>query len=441
MENTLNRKLLNFISASPTAWHAAESAAVRLRGAGYTELFENEDWKINTAGRYFVRRNGSSLVAFKVPEQEFKGFMIMAGHGDSPSFKIKEEGEIKSSGKYRQLSVEKYGGMLCSTWLDRPLSAAGRVVLREGGRLKARLVNIDRDLLLIPNVAIHMDRSANENKSYNPNVDMLPLFGDIDGETGLKKLVAAELGVNEEDIAASDLFLYCRAPGTLWGAEEEYVSAPRLDDLQCVFGCLEGFLRAKETTAAPVLCVFDNEEVGSGTKQGADSSFLSDTLCRLWDALGLPAAGLRPALAQSFMVSADNAHALHPNHPEYADRNDRPRMNGGVVIKYNANQKYTTDAVSAAVFEELCARAGVPVQRYTNRADMPGGSTLGNISSAHVSIDTVDIGLAQLAMHSAYETAGARDTEHLVRAAEAFYSSSLCKSPEGIELSTAKTEK
>lgn len=433
MENSVNSALFDFIAACPSALHTAESVAKRLAAQGYAELFESEQWRLKPGGKYFTRRGGSAIIAFRAPAGEIKGYMIMAAHGDSPAFKIKESAETENDG-YRRLCVEKYGGMLCSTWLDRPLSLAGRVLVRGGKGLVSRLVNIDRDLLLIPNVAIHMDRSANDGKKYDVNVDMLPLLGQAARGAGLEALIAAELGVAEEDIVSKELTVYCRSEGRVWGAENEYISAPRLDDLQCVFGCMEGFLQAQQGQSAPVLCVFDNEEVGSGTKQGADSDFLSAVLRRIWAGLGLEEGGYLPALAESFMVSADNAHAVHPNHPEYADRNDRPKMNGGIVVKYNANQKYTTDGVSAAVFGEICRRAGVKTQRFTNRPDLAGGSTLGNISSAHVSIDTVDIGLAQLAMHSAYETAGAEDTEALIRAAAAFFSSGLRRRGNEIEI-------
>lgn len=437
-ESNINRELFGFIAACPTAWHTAESTASRLREAGYSELFEQEDWQCAPGGKYFVRRGGSSLIAFDAPERDSRGFMMMAAHGDSPCFKLKETPETPAAGVYRRLGVEKYGGMLCSSWLDRPLSVAGRVMAREAGRIAQRLVNIDRDLLLIPNVAIHMDRGANENKSYNANADMLPLFGAAEGGDGFSALIARELQLAAEDILAAELFVYSRSPGTVWGERGEFISAPRLDDLQCVFGCLKGLLASRACGSSRVLCVFDNEEVGSGTKQGADSDFLSDTLRRAWAAAGRPESELPRALAESFMVSADNAHSVHPNHPEFADSNDRPRMNGGVVIKYNANQKYTTDAASAAVFGEICRRAGAPVQRFSNRADLPGGSTLGNISSAHVAVDTVDIGLAQLAMHSACETAGAEDTAYLVSAAREFYSSALRKTRGGVEILAEK---
>lgn len=431
--DTVNKKLLDFIAASPTAFHAAHNVGELLECAGYTRLYEDEDWHIGH-GKYYVMRNSSSVIALNIPDTGFSGFMMMAAHSDSPSFKIKEAPEDKAAGLYVRLNTERYGGMIASTWLDRPLSAAGRVMVRENGRIVERLVNIERDLMLIPSVAIHMDRSVNDGKKFDPNTDMLPVISAADAKNSLRGLVAENAGVCEDDILSTDLFLYPRTPGTIWGADEEFVSSPRLDDLQCVFAALSGFVEAEPTDSAAVLCVFDNEEVGSGTKQGADSTFLEDTLMRVCEALGRSGAEYRAALNRSFMVSADNAHAVHPNHPELADRIDRPAINGGIVIKFNANQKYTTDSVSAAVFSELCRSAGVPVQRFTNRADMPGGSTLGNISSAHVSVDTVDIGLPQLAMHSCYETAGARDTEYLIRAARELFSRCFRRGRNGIEI-------
>ena len=431
---SINCELLDFIDNSPTAWHAAANVAAELERAGYTRLYEEEDWQLRAPGKYYAVRNGSALIALNLPE-EADGFLIMAAHGDSPAFRVKDGGEEKTLGLYSRLAVEKYGGMLCSTWLDRPLSLAGRVAVREKDGITMKLVNIDRDLLVIPNLAIHMDRSANEGKSFNVNVDMIPLIGSAESKTGLNALIAGELGVKEEDIVSRELNLYPRTPGTVWGAENEFISAPRLDDLQCAFGCLKGFLQADKPKKATVLCIFDNEEVGSGTRQGADSGFLDDMLSRAWTSLGRTDAQYRAALAGSFMVSADNAHAIHPNHPEFADRSERPVMNGGIVIKFNASMSYTTDGLSAAVFSELCRAAEVPVQRYANRPDLRGGSTLGHISLAHVSVPTLDIGLAQLAMHSSYETAGAKDTEYLVRAARAFYESGYRVNGERIALS------
>jgi len=426
----INRELFDFISASPTAFHAASSIAKNLVSAGFSELSERGGFDVEPGGRYFVRRNDSSIIALRLPEKGLDCFNIMAAHSDAPSFKLKEQPERKSEA-YSRLAVEKYGGMLCSSWLDRTLSAAGRVLIREGDKLRSALVDLEDELFMIPNVAIHMDRSANEGKAYNANVDMLPLMGSAAAAEEYKALLAKAAGCEYEEIVSAELFLYPCEKGRVWGVSKEYISSPRLDDLQCAFGCMKGFMGAKGGESVAVLSVFDNEEVGSGTKQGADSSLLYDVLGRICAGFGR---GLNTALAQSFMVSADNAHAVHPNHPEYADRNDRPVLNGGVVIKFNANQKYTSDALSTAVFSEICREAGVPVQRYSNRGDLPGGSTLGNISSSHVSIDSVDIGLPQLAMHSAMETAGAKDTGWLIKAAELFYSKSFRRAGEGIEL-------
>ena len=428
----LNEELLSFISRSPTAFHAVENTARALADAGFAELQETESWSLVPGARAFVRRNGSSLIAFRVPQAAPIGFLLAAAHSDSPCFKLKENAVIASDG-YVRLSVEKYGGMLCAPWLDRPLSIAGRVTLRERGRLVSRLLDLRRPVALIPNLAIHMDRSANEGKSYDMRADMPALFS-LAGAKSPDTLAAEALGVKEEELLSKDLFLYPCTPGTVWGAENEFISSPRLDDLQCVFGCLRGFLEAGDSACLTALCVFDNEEVGSSSKQGADSSFLTDVLRRVCFALGLDESDYLRCAANGFMVSADNAHAVHPNHPDQADRSERPVPNGGVVLKYNANARYTTDSVSAAVFSEICRAAEVPVQRYSNRADKAGGSTLGNISLTHLSLESVDIGLAQLAMHSCYETAGAKDTEYLVRAMREFFSRSIRKTAEGISL-------
>lgn len=432
MQNiTLNKNLSDFIYNSPSAFHAAANLAEALSKAGYIQLHEMQSWNL-TPGKYYVIRNGSSIIAFDIPENSFRGFLITAAHTDSPTFKIKENSAVAAAGMYTMLNVEKYGGMICSSWMDKPLSAAGRIVIKENGKIVSKLVNIDRDMAVIPNVAIHMNRDVNDGMKFNPAVDMLPLIGA--SGTDFDAAVAQQAGVDTADILSKDLVLYPRTPGRIWGMENEFISSPRLDDLQCAWSCMQGLLGSKAEGNVNVFCAFDNEEVGSGTKQGADSDFLQSVLQRICAADALESPEYSAALANSFMISADNAHAVHPNHPEYADRNDRPQINGGIVLKYNANQKYTTDSVSAAIFTEICRKAGVPVQVFTNRADKPGGSTLGNISSTHVSVSTVDIGLPQLAMHSSWETAGCKDTEYLVKAAEAFYSSDMKITPEGIEI-------
>ena len=417
------QKLFRFLDESPTCYHAAANAKAALTAAGAVELRESEQWKLEKGTLYVVERGDSALVAFRVPEGPFHGFLMAAAHSDSPTFKVRETAEAASAGNTLRLSVEPYGGGVWRGWLDRPLSVAGRVVIRQGDRLVSRLVNIDRDLLVIPGVAIHMDRSVNKGAELNPAVDLLPLLGCGKEPGAFRKLIAEAAGVREEHLLSTELFLYPRTKAVQTGLNGEFIVSPRLDDLQCVFGCLEGFLAAKPGGSLPVLAVFNNEEVGSNTRQGADSTFLTDVLERIAHGCGLDSEGWKAAVANSFMVSADNAHAIHPAHPEYADKGEFPVLGGGIVIKYNANQRYTTDAVSGAVFQAICQEAGVPVQRYSNRADLPGGSTLGNISTAHLSVPTVDIGLPQLAMHSCYETAGAEDTLSLIKLMQELYSS------------------
>lgn len=410
-------KLLDFIKKSPTAFQAVDEMQKRLEENGFEPLSEKEHWKLVPGGKYLVTRNHSALIAFCIPKEDAWTFHIMASHSDSPSFKIKENPEIKVDNSYVKLNVEKYGGMLMAPWFDRPLSVAGRVIIRGNDGLEEKLVNIERDLVMIPNLAIHMNREANNGVSYNPQKDMLPLLAAENTDQTLLEILAKEAGIEKEDIISHDLFLYNRMPGTIWGADNEFVSSARLDDLQCAFASMEGLLRAENRKSIAVHCVMDNEEVGSGTKQGAASTFLKDTLLRINMGLGRTYEEYLMTLAGSFMVSADNAHALHPNYADKMDPTNHPVLNKGIVIKFNANQKYCTDAVSAAEFKELCTRADVPYQTFVNRSDIAGGSTLGNISNTQVPMNTVDIGLPQLAMHSPYETAGVKDTEYLIRAA------------------------
>lgn len=414
-------KLLAFIRKSPTSFHAVDTMRKTLADQGFQELSEKDYWKLTPGGRYMVTRNNSALIAFSIPEDAPRRFHIMASHSDSPTFKIKENPEITVEKAYVKLNVEKYGGMLMSPWFDRPLSVAGRVIVSEGGEIREKLIDIDRDLLMIPSLAIHMNREVNSGYSYNPQKDLLPLYGTAGTEETFSKTLAEAAGVREEEILSHDLFLYSRTRGAVWGAEKEFISAGRLDDLQCAFASMEGLLSGEKKKSIAVHCVMDNEEVGSGTKQGAASTFLKDTLLRINSGLGRTYEEYLMSLADSFMISADNAHALHPNYTDMADPVNRPLLNKGIVIKYNANQKYCTDAVSAARFKELCNRAEVPYQTFVNRSDMAGGSTLGNISNTQVPVNTVDIGLPQLAMHSPYETAGVKDTLSLVKAAELFF--------------------
>lgn len=428
----MNNKLFDYIKNSPTAYHACAHTASILEKVGYTELYEGEKWELEEGRGYFVKRNGSSIIAFRIPSGKFSGFMITASHADSPCFKIKDNAEIADGG-YLRLSVEKYGGMLCSTWLDRPLSVAGRAVVRTDGGVATKLFDFREPCALIPNVAIHMNRQANDGMSYNAAVDMLPLIGEASEKGKFFEMLSNSLGVEADDVISFDAFLYNPDIGVEWS---DFISAPRLDDLQCAYASLKAFVASgsQESGGLPVYALFDNEEVGSQTKQGAASTFLYDVLQRIVNSLDGNAEIYSALVANSFMVSCDNAHAVHPNHPEHSDKNHSVRMNGGVVIKLNANQKYTTDAISSAIFKLVCAEADVPVQIYANRADKAGGSTLGNIANTQVSLNTVDIGLAQLAMHSAFETAGNKDTEYMVKALAAFYTKAIKSNENGYEL-------
>ena len=421
------KKMLEFIEKSPCCYQAVENMQRELEEAGYKPLLESQEWELLPGGKYYVGRNGSSLIAFSLPGKEMKGFHIIASHSDSPCFKIKENPEMTVEDRYVKLNVEKYGGMILSTWLDRPLSVAGRVIVadkrtRDGQwAAVAKNVAVEKDLFVIPNVAIHMNREMNKGVEYNAQTDMLPLYGGAESGGTFPELIAEAAGVKAEDILGSDLFLYNREKGRIFGAKEEFICAPRLDDLECVYLSLQAMIRARPEKYANLSAVFDNEEVGSSTRQGAASTFLRDTLQRICRSLGMDENCYHRLLADSFMISADNAHAVHPNHPEKADPTIRPYINGGIVIKYHGSQKYTTDGISAAVMKDICRRAGVPWQTYANRSDIGGGSTLGNLSAVQVPVSTADIGLPQLAMHSAYETAGTKDVVYMKKAMECFY--------------------
>ena len=417
--------LFEFIKNSPTAYHAVATVREALLSEGYTELHECDRWELLEGGKYFVIRNGTSLIAFRTVA-DARGFMIAASHTDSPTFRVKLNGE--NNGVYSRLDVEKYGGMIYYTWLDRPLSVAGRVVVSTDRGVESRLVSLDTDLASIPSVAIHLNRGVNEGYKFNPAVDMLPLAAI--GSISLTDMIAQAAGVPTEKILSHDLFLYNRECGRVFGANGEFILCPRLDDLESVYASLAGFLSAEPSDSVPVLAIFDNEEVGSETKQGAASTFLYDTLTRI---TGDGETYLRMT-ASSMMLSIDNAHALHPNHAELSDRANAPTLGGGIVVKFNANQRYATDGVSHAIFLELCNRCGIPTQRYYNRADMPGGSTLGSISNTRVSVPTVDIGFPQLAMHAATETAAVTDVKPMIDATRAFFSASLTPTEAGFEI-------
>ena len=410
-------ELCSYLDKSHSAYHAQANLVEILDCQGYTLLKEGEKWTLEAGKGYYICRGGATVIAFRIPMGTPRGFLISAAHTDRPSFKLKENGE--KIGAYTTLGVERYGGALMAPWLDRPLSLAGRVLVETQQGAQVKLIDIDRDLLLIPNVAIHMNRQANDGYKWNPVMDMNPLLGGKDAQGKLLKLLEKEAGGK---ILGHDLYLYVREKARVFGIDEEYLCAQGLDDLQSVWGCFQGFLNAGESGDIPVFCALNSEEIGSRTQNGADSTVMEDTLVRIAQGLGLD---VRQLLSQSFLVSADNAHAIHPNHPELADPGNAPVMGQGVVLKFNSNQRYCTDGLCAAVFRKVCQKAGEKVQTYYNRPDIPGGSTLGCVSIAHVSVPTADIGLPQLAMHSCCETASVADTLSLINVMTAYYGSTL----------------
>ena len=417
---TLDR-LFAFLRAGVTPWHAVAEAARWLEEAGYTRLEESDYWNLAPGGRYYVTRNGSSIVAWRVPEHGIGGWRMSISHSDNPGWRLKPAKSTVAG--CERLPVEGYGGMIMPTWLDRPLGVAGRVLVRTGDGLDTRLVDIHRPVAVIPSLCIHFDRSCNSGHAYNAQVDMQPLYGP-EGCKSIQALVAEALGLPESDIVDSELLLTTLQEPVRTGPDGEYYLSPRIDDLGCAASTLMGFLDADagcDSACAPVWAMLDNEEVGSSTRQGAQSTFVRDLFDRILDAVPHSGQGMARALANSFCLSADNAHATHPNFPEKSDPASPVRLGGGVVVKYNATQKYSTTAYSGAVFGEICRMAEVPVQRFANRADVPGGSTLGNLQANTVPVPTVDIGLPQLAMHSAVETAACADADAMRRAVAAFY--------------------
>lgn len=433
MYTEVSNNLLEFIQKCPSVFHVVNNIKEELKLNGFIELSEGIKWNIEYGKKYYVTRNSSSIIAFKVGKDlDDYSFNIVTSHCDSPTFKIKDNYNIEVNKKYIQLNIEKYGGMIYSTWFDRPLSVAGRIIEKNNNQYVSKLINIDKDLLLIPNVAIHLKKDVNSNSKYNEQIDLLPLYGTLENKIDFMDIVAEYGGVEKHNIISSDLFLYNRMKPSIWGMSGDFISSPKLDNLQCVYSTLNGFLTGENSKSINVYSCFDNEEVGSGTKQGAASTFLEDTLKRINDCLGKTNEEYLCSLTSSFMISADNAHAVHPNHPEISDPTNRVYMNHGIVIKHNANQKYTTDGISSALFKEYCNKSDIPYQNYTNRSDVPGGSTLGNIASSKVSIKMVDVGLAQLAMHSSYETAGLKDTYYMIKVVEEFFNSRLKETESGV---------
>ena len=417
------RDLMDFLDSSVTMFHAINECEKVLQKSGFIYLPENEKWDINK-GKYYTKRNSSSLIAFDIAEGDYH-FQISAAHSDSPTFKLKDRPIIEVNG-YLKLNVEGYGGMINATWLDKPLTLSGRVMVNTDTGIETRLLHINRDLFIIPNVPIHFNREINKGFAFNNQVDMLPIFsaGNLK-ESDFDNMIAKELGIESGDILAKDLYLVNRQKAAIIGFDNELISSGRLDDLECVYTSLRGFVEAENRNHINVFAVFDNEEVGSITKQGAMSTFLASTLDRVNTALRKSKEEYYTAIAKSMLISCDNAHAIHPNHPELFDVKNRPVLNQGIAIKESANQKYTTDAFSRSILRKILEKKNIPYQTFANRSDIAGGSTLGNLSNTAISMNAVDIGLPQLAMHSAYETAGTKDVGYAFDTLKAFFETNI----------------
>ena len=418
-------KMVEFLNKCHSAFHATAQIEAELRDAGFIRLKENDNWKLESNRYYYVTRNDSSIIAFKIPEMlQVRSLNIVASHSDSPCLKIKPVPYLDSP-DYGRLNAEVYGGAILATWLDRPLSIAGRAIVKEDGRLVSKLVDFDENLAMIPNVAIHQNREINNGYKWNPAVDLVPMVSTENDHEFLVRKIADYLGVMPADVCSYDMYLYNRDEGYVWGEEGEFVSSPRLDDLECAYTSLQAFKHSYSEHSVNIMAVFDNEEVGSMSRQGMASTFLEDTITRIFASFFFNQADIKSVLANSFMISADNAHAVHPNHPELYDSTNRVKLNNGVVIKFNAAQSYVTDGLSQAILQQLCEKGEAKYQFYANRSDLRGGGTQAAIANVHVSLLAADIGLAQLAMHSSFETAGSKDVDEMIKLLTAFYNSTV----------------
>lgn len=423
------RNLLEFINSSPVNFLAVKNVADKLDEAGFRRLDPTERWEISKGGKYYVTKNSSAIFAFVVGTGEpSAGFRIISAHSDSPCMRIKPHAEMLCPGGVVKLNVEVYGGPILYTWFDRPLSVAGRVMLRSDDPLRpvTKIIRIDRPILTIPHLAIHFNRSVNDGNKLSRQKDMLPVLTIVkeaaEKDNMLLRLVAEEAGVEPDDILDFDLSLFDTTPGCLLGLNQEFLSSGRLDDLSMVHAAMTALISGTSESQTRVMAIFDNEETGSGTKQGAASPVLDNLLRRLTAAIGGSDEDYFRAVDNSFMISADNAHGVHPNYVEKQDPTNHPYPGGGPVIKINANCKYMTDADSAAVFRSICERAGVPCQYFVNHSDVAGGSTLGNILTSQIPLRGVDMGAAIWAMHSVRETASAADHAMIIKAFTTFFS-------------------
>lgn len=417
----MDMNIFDFLNASHTQFHSVNVMKEILLANGFKELEEGSKFELEENGKYFVVRNLTSVLAFKTPNKFSKEshFQIMASHSDSPCFKLKENNESLNAG-IKKLTVEPYGGLIHSVWLDKPLSIAGRIVVKKGNIIDSRLVSFDKNLCIIPNAAIHLNRQINDGNKYNPQTQLCPIFAGEEEPNSIKDLLKPFIKEDEE-LVSYDLYLYNREKASFIGMNDEFIASPKLDDLACAYSSLIGFLQAKSTQNFNIFVCFDNEEVGSMSINGADSDFLEQSLKRMYFAFNKDEEDYLASLASSSLISGDNAHATHPNYPELSEPNAPVLLNKGIVVKHNANMRYCSDALSSSLIKTLCEENNLKYQDYYNRSDIRGGSTLGNISITKVSILSVDIGLAQLAMHSNYETMGSKDYIDLITLSKAYF--------------------
>lgn len=421
--------LLDFICRSPSSFHVVVSIKELLAAAGFSELTLTERWSIPKGGKYFITRNDSAIIAFIVGsgEIEEEGFRLVGVHTDSPSFRVKPSPEILVEKGYLKLNTEVYGRPILNTWMDRPLSIAGRVSLKTDDLFhpETRLVSISKPILTIPNQSIHMTPNINEGIELNKQKDMLPLLASVNKEFEkdgfLTKLIARELDADADRVAGFDLFLHEYEKGSIVGLNDEFISCTKLDDLAMVHACTHALLHSKPGRATNVMICYDNEEVGSRTKQGAASPILRTLLERMVIALGKDREDFFRAIYQSFLISADMGHGLHPNATDKHDPGNRPIINGGPMIKIAANQNFTTDSNTHAVYEAICRQGGIPMQRFVSRSDLKGGSTIGPISATQLDIRSLDVGNPTLAMHSIRELCGVLDHYYMRKSLEGFY--------------------
>ena len=430
MEKKLALELIDFLYDSPSACHGVKATQKILDKNGFIEIKETDKWNLEAKGKYYVIKNDSALIAFEVGTGDIEetGLRLIGAHTDVPGFRIKPNPQMISEGKYVKLNTEVYGGPILHTWFDRPLSIAGKVSLKGSSPLKpeTRLVNINKPLLIIPSLAIHMNREVNEGFKINKQVDTLPLLGlindKLEKEDYLMNILAEELQVNKEDILNFELGLYEYEKGMLIGMNEELISSGRFDDLWMVYAGIKALVDSKENEATKVMICIDNEEIGSLTAEGANSTLLNNILERIALGLGKDREGYYRALANSIMISADLAHAVHPNLGDKHDPTNRPVLEGGPVLKIAASGSYSTDSFNGAVFAGICEAAGVPFQKFVNRSDVRGGTTIGPVTSSNLTIPVIDMGAPVLGMHSIRELASVKDNYYTVKVFTEFFS-------------------